>query len=213
MAAGTTGHAGTAVTPPHHPAGRWRGRSWRQLLLALVLLAIILAAVVQIVELLVAAVALVVAGALLLVLSARRRRFLGLPAGGISYSDTGPEGEAPAPLRAPRYRLAGRPDYLVRQGRHLIPVEVKTGRAPAVPYDSHRLQLGAYCLLVAENHRRPPHGILRYADDSFEIPYDRDLEAEVAGGLRDMRSWRRRRGAAKDDRPATLPALRIPRRL
>ena len=73
--------------------------------------------------------------------------------------------------------LRGRPDYVVeREGVH-IPVEYKSGRTPPRPYDSHVLQLAAYCYLVGEAHgKRPPVGILHYADREFEIPYTEELE-------------------------------------
>ena len=92
------------------------------------------------------------------------------------------------PLFSRRHRLTGRPDYIVADGRDLIPVEVKSGPSPAQPYASHLLQLAAYCLLVAETSgRRPPYGILHYADRTFEIPYTPELEEEVLAMLEAMR--------------------------
>ena len=57
---------------------------------------------------------------------------------------------AAEPLYASGANLAGKPDYLVRRWRYVLPVEVKSGPAPAEPYRSHVLQLAAYCLLVEE---------------------------------------------------------------
>ena len=81
------------------------------------------------------------------------------------------------------FHLSGRPDYLVQQGRDLIPVEVKSGRAPRDgPYSSHILQLAAYCLLVEEAYdRRPPYGLLLYADaadQTYEIDYTSALKID-----------------------------------
>jgi len=126
------------------------------------------------------------AGGAALVIARRAQRQSGLPAGALRYADTG-NGKQPAPLYAPRYGLAGRPDYLVQQGRQLIPVEVKSGAAPRTPRHSHVLQLAAYCLLVEENHGRPDYGILRYADRSFRVNYTPALRQEVLDALAEMR--------------------------
>ncbi len=111
------------------------------------------------------------------------RRQTGLPRGRVVYSDT--SGSKPLqPLFASHLKLTGRPDYLINQGRDVIPVEVKSRTAPYTPYASHVLQLAAYCALVeATYHRRPPYGILRYADRSFEIPFTKSLEARLAETL------------------------------
>ena len=120
----------------------------------------------------------------------------GLPAGQVVYSDTGVERTVPEPLVSHRLGLIGKPDYLVEvQGggrRHLAPVEVKSRRAPGQPPLGHVLQLMAYCLLVEETYRqRPPHGVLRYADASFTIPYTDDLRAQVLHALDAIRQGRR----------------------
>lgn len=73
--------------------------------------------------------------------------------------------------------LRGRPDYVVERDGHPIPVEFKSGRTPRQPYDSHVLQLAAYCYLVSESFGlRPPYGILAYPDRQFEVPFTRELE-------------------------------------
>ena len=79
----------------------------------------------------------------------------GLPSGTVVYSDTGAWQRVEKPLRSRRYGIVGKPDYLVemadRGRKKTIPVEVKSRRRPAVPYEGHVLQLGAYCLLVEEH--------------------------------------------------------------
>ena len=50
--------------------------------------------------------------------------------------------------------LTGKPDYLVEQNGKIIPVEVKTGRTPEAPYDSHIFQVAAYCLAGPKNNRQ-----------------------------------------------------------
>lgn len=127
-------------------------------------------------------------GLLLLWFSGRARRESGLPKGKIVYSDTGALEKVDRPLRSRRYGLVGKPDYLMRvedSGRQAgskatVPVEVKSRNAPATPYHSHVLQLATYCLLVEDNLKaRPPYGLLRYADATFEIPFTDDLRHEV----------------------------------
>src|SRR5512139_2055420 len=80
--------------------------------------------------------------------SSRQRKEAGLPRGRVIYTDTRGWGKLERPLYDGELGLTGKPDYLVRQKGQIIPVEVKSGRAPEAPYDSHIYQLAAYCLLV-----------------------------------------------------------------
>ncbi|HIE37807.1 MAG TPA: CRISPR-associated protein Cas4 [Anaerolineales bacterium] len=131
---------------------------------------------------------LLVLGLALLWLARRSRASTGLPQGRVIAADVGAWQRPDRPLFSRRHLLTGRPDYIVADGPDLIPVEVKSARAPARPYDSHVLQLAAYCLLVAETSgRRPPYGILRYADRTFEVPYTGELEEDLLAVLREMR--------------------------
>ncbi len=127
---------------------------------------------------------LLVAGLVLLVVSHAGREAAGLPTGRVIAADTGAWNRCERPLYSAQYQLVGRPDYLVRAGRHTIPVEVKPNRTATSPYASDVLQLGAYCLLVEENHGRPPHGILRYRDRAFQIDYTDALRREVLDALK-----------------------------
>jgi CRISPR-associated exonuclease Cas4 len=112
----------------------------------------------------------------------------GLPQGRVIYSDTGGWKRLEQPLYSDEFLLTGKPDYLVVDGKEIIPVEVKSGRAPAQPYPSHVLQLAAYCLLVEEHYRRrPPYGIIKYGDSAFEVDYTPQLEQELLFTLDDMR--------------------------
>jgi CRISPR-associated exonuclease Cas4 len=127
-------------------------------------------------------------GLLLLWLSRRARIEAGLPSGRVLSQDTLGRRRGDDSLYDPVHDLAGRPDYLVAQGDRLIPVEVKSGRAHAGPRLSHRLQLAAYCRLVeAVYARRPPHGILQYADRRYDIPYSAELETELTDIIAAMR--------------------------
>lgn len=119
--------------------------------------------------------------------AARAQRLTGLPRGRVVYEDTAGWTES-RPLFAPEYGLSGKPDYLIQQGRYTIPIEVKPGRRATVPYDADIMQLAAYCLLVQETTgQRPPHGLLRYAEHTFEIPYDARLERALLATLDAMR--------------------------
>jgi CRISPR-associated exonuclease Cas4 len=136
------------------------------------------------------------------------RRRSGLPPGRLVYRDTRDWAPCERPLFSPQYRLAGRPDYLVQHGQVLVPVEVKSGPAPAEPYRSHLLQLAAYCLLVEETEgRAPPFGILRYADHTFEVDYTDALRAELLWTLDEMRASLRAPAVRRDhDEPARCAA-------
>lgn len=126
--------------------------------------------------------------ALLLLLSLILRRRAGLPEGRIVYADPGMWGKVEKPLYDSTLGLTGKPDYLVKNHNQVIPVEVKSMWAPREPYDSHRLQLGAYCLLVERSlGQRPLYGLLRYRNRTFRIPYTSSFEDEVIGILEDIR--------------------------
>ena len=128
-------------------------------------------------------------GLLLLWLARQARARSGLPQGRVIYSDTGGWGRPERSLFSRDHALSGKPDYLVTHGEDVIPVEVKSSHAPARPYPSHILQLAAYCLLVEEHHRqRPPYGIIKYADRTFEVDYTPQLEGELLATLDRMRA-------------------------
>ncbi len=134
-------------------------------------------------------------GLWLLLRSSQGRRASGLPAGRVTYVDTGAWNRCERPLFSSRYRLTGRPDYLVQTGTGVVPVEVKSGAAPRRPYEAHLLQLAAYCLLVEEQEGRPPpYGILKYDDRAFEV----DFAPALRGALLDTLDALRRDLSARD---------------
>lgn len=125
--------------------------------------------------------------------SARQRRQAGLPAGRVIYTDTRAWRAPEKPLYDALLGLTGKPDYLVEEGKQIIPVEVKGGRTPPAPYDSHLFQLAAYCLLVEKTYRRrPPYGILHYPDRDFAVDYTQELESALLDVLAAMRQEERR---------------------
>jgi CRISPR-associated exonuclease Cas4 len=121
------------------------------------------------------------------ILASRQRRQAGIPAGKVIYIDASQWGKVEKPLYDPELRLTGKPDYLVKQGKQVIPVEVKSGRAPQIPYDSHIYQLAAYCLLVDREYgTRPNHGILHYSNRTFAIDFTAALELSIQTIIREM---------------------------
>lgn len=122
-------------------------------------------------------------------LSLKERKSTGLPSGQVISSDTSRWKRPDKPLYDALTGLTGRPDYLVEENGFIIPVEVKSSRAPDLPHDSHIYQLAAYCLLIERNYaKRPPHGILHYRDKTFHIEYTGELEQELFVLLREMRA-------------------------
>lgn len=132
------------------------------------------------------AILLIAAAILLLWLSGWQRADLGLPEGRVLYEDSGRR-RLEEPLFDKGLNLVGKPDYLIQSRQGLIPVEVKTGRTPTRPFDTHIYQLAAYCALVESNFRqRPPYGIIRYPERSFTVEFTRDLERSLVRVLDEM---------------------------
>jgi len=126
-------------------------------------------------------------------ISGRQRRLAGLPAGRVIYTDTRAWGVLEKPLFDLQLGLTGKPDYLVEQNGKLIPVEVKTGRTPRAPYDSHIFQVAVYCRLVQQTYgRRPPYGILHYPERDFAVDYTPGLESALLDLLAAIRRDERR---------------------
>lgn len=121
---------------------------------------------------------------LLFVLQAVERRTR-IPRGNVVYSDTNAKpGQI---LRSTTLPLSGKPDYLIKKGKYIIPIEKKTGKTPSQPYANHIAQLYAYCLLVKENFNiRPPYGIIDYPDQDFELEFDQSAEENLKIVINEM---------------------------
>ena len=115
-----------------------------------------------------------VVAVLLLVVAWRLKLASGLPSGRLVYADTDQLQTLPKPLYDAELNLVGKPDYVIRQkDGSLIPVDFKSMSAPSRTYDSHIYQVLAYCYLIEQTQGlKPSHGIIRYEDKSFEVPYD-----------------------------------------
>ncbi len=133
-----------------------------------------------------------IAALVLWIQSRRGRETAGLPLGQVVYVDTGAWQKSERPLFSRTYQLTGKPDYLVREGKTIIPVEVKSRAAPAVPYLSHVMQLAAYCLLVEDTlGATVPYGLIHYHDKTFRLEFTRALRSELLELLKEMRQQQR----------------------
>jgi CRISPR-associated exonuclease Cas4 len=125
---------------------------------------------------------------ILFFVSGKQREAAGLPGGRVIYTDMRSWGKLEKPLYDKDHMLTGKPDYLVEQNGTIIPVEVKTGRTPDAPYDSHIFQVAAYCLLVQSTYgKRPPYGIIHYPGRDFSVDYTAELEGALINLIADMR--------------------------
>jgi CRISPR-associated exonuclease Cas4 len=136
--------------------------------------------------------------------ASRQRRGAGIPGGRLIYADTHAWGKVEKPLTAADLGLTGKPDYLVQSGGSIIPVEVKSGRAPAAPYDSHIFQLAAYCLLVEKTYgKRPPYGMIHYSGRDFAVDYTPQLESALLDQLAEIRRDESRRDVPRSHEELT----------
>jgi CRISPR-associated exonuclease Cas4 len=121
--------------------------------------------------------------------SNRTRRDAGLPTGRVIYSDREGWMRVEKVLYDEVTGLAGKPDFVVKKGKTMVPVEMKTGRTPAQPYEGHIYQLAAYCLLVERQYRqRPPYGIIHYPDRTFTVDFSSELEEDLLEMVAEMRN-------------------------
>jgi CRISPR-associated exonuclease Cas4 len=112
------------------------------------------------------------------------KKKLHLPDGEIIYIDD--LQKAPI-LKSEKYKIWGRPDLLLKIGKDYIPVEIKTGRIPKGPLFSHIMQLTAYMVLVEENYKTPPYGLLKYGPQIYKIEYEEDLKNLMLQKVKEMR--------------------------
>ena len=136
--------------------------------------------------------------------SNRQQKSAGLPGGRVIYTDTRSWGTVEKPLYYAALGLTGKPDYLIEKNGQIVPVEVKSGRAPEAPYDSHIFQLASYCLLVEKTYgKRPSYGVIHYENRDFAIDYTRELETALIELIADMREDDIRRDVARSHEQAS----------
>ena len=108
-----------------------------------------------------------------------------IPSGAITYTDLNRPAES---LFSPRYRLAGKPDYIVQTADGHIPVEFKSGHH-TFPQKNHILQLAAYCQLLEDQFGEfVPYGALVYNNKSHTIAFDPKLRFELETTMKQMRT-------------------------
>lgn len=138
---------------------------------------------------LIALVGLAVAAVWLMLSNRELRRSIDLPDGDVFYRDRYDEqyGDGNT-LYDAEFGLVGRPDYIFNDNGSLVPVEIKSSKAPNTPYPSHIFQVAAYCWLVETVYQvRPTHGIIQYSDQSFDVPYDETLKSDLIDVVNAMR--------------------------
>ena len=114
----------------------------------------------------------------------KKKKSYGVPEGLILYSDLNVPATA---LFSKRYRLTGKPDYIVRNENQYIPVEVKTGKG-SHPHQSQVLQLAVYCQILEDTFGEfVPEGILVYNNVPYTIRFDPKLRFELENVMRTMR--------------------------
>jgi CRISPR-associated exonuclease Cas4 len=87
-------------------------------------------------------------------------------------------------------RLRGRPDYLLRHRKGLIPVELKPLRTSRTLYESDRLQIATYLMLAraANPDTTVPYGVVRYKDTTFRVYLTEELEARCLSVAEQVRA-------------------------
>jgi CRISPR-associated exonuclease Cas4 len=96
--------------------------------------------------------------------------------GNIIYSDLN---EPNKPFFSKRFKITGKPDYIVRINNQFIPVEIKTCKY-IHPQKNHINQLAGYCQLLEDNFGGfVSYGILVYSGSKqFKILYNPKLRFE-----------------------------------
>ena len=108
-----------------------------------------------------------------------------IPNGKITYQDLSKPAKS---FFSKRYRITGKPDYIIKNKNFYIPIELKTGNSKE-PQKNHILQLAAYCQLLEENYGRfCPYGVIVYSDKlKFKIPFDPKIRFELESNVKNMR--------------------------
>ena len=133
---------------------------------------------------------LIIAGTLTLYFVKRKPTKLGVLESRPIYSDT--ESDPGEILYSKSLNLSGKPDYLIKENGLVIPVEIKSGKTPNMPYLNHTMQLMAYCYLVTENFSsRPAYGYLKYPNREYKLSYTADAEQSVKDVVRDIEKYKR----------------------
>ncbi|MGC8497077.1 MAG: CRISPR-associated protein Cas4 [Thermoplasmata archaeon] len=86
--------------------------------------------------------------------------------------------------------LVGKPDRITRQGNEIIVWEFKSREAPAIPFNSHIMQLAAYAILAEEKFKtKVDRGFIRYSNRTFEIEIDSTLKERVIELIKEIQRY------------------------
>ena len=96
--------------------------------------------------------------------------------------------------------LRGRPDQIVIVDGEFIPVEQKTGKIPAKPHKSHKMQLLAYLHLVeSTTGRKPPYGVLKYGSENLHtIDWNDENEHQLFSAVKEVQRLMVQGGAERN---------------
>jgi CRISPR-associated exonuclease Cas4 len=114
----------------------------------------------------------------------RKKKQYRIPDGKITYSDL----NVPAkPLFSKRFRISGKPDYVVKKNNYYIPIELKSGSYNQPP-KNHLLQLAAYCQILEDTSAAfVPYGIIVYYNSEYKIPFDPRIRFELESVIKKIR--------------------------
>lgn len=98
-----------------------------------------------------------------------------------------------------KYRLAGKPDYIVKRKNNYIPIEVKKVESNS-PFKNHILQLASYCLLLEDKFKKEvPFGVLVYSKgQQFKIPFDENLRRELSKIISNIKNSIRKKSVMRN---------------
>ncbi len=116
------------------------------------------------------------------------------------------------PLFSKTFLLTGYPDYLVQEkDDSLTPVEYKNTPWHGRIYNSHKMQVAAYMLLVEDTlHKKVRHGIIMYGDGTTKkISFTPALRKELLRTMQQMRSLQLPVGWHPDSRRCRSCSLRV----
>ncbi len=126
-------------------------------------------------------------------LLSEHQQALDLPEGELVYEDADGQGEMLSSSEVP---LIGKPDYIVKQADgSLVPIALKLNVLEAsAPLPNHEVLIAAYCLILEDYSEIPStHGILRYADREFVVPYTPALRKKVLRLLGEIEQYTEQR--------------------
>ena len=106
--------------------------------------------------------------------------------GEVIYSDLN---KSEKPLISNKYKIIGKPDYIIKNRESYIPVEIKTGRHDTLK-KNHIFQIAAYCQILEDYYNCfIPTGIIFYKDTSkkYIVSYDPKLRFELISIINEIR--------------------------